>query len=331
MLKLIPPGKRRNKTYYIFGRYEGEKIEISTGTDDYKLAKEFLRTHEDNLKKRKKVKKVMSFSEAAQSYIEHKNPSDYDEKMILRMCQHIGDKPIMDVVKDDVYRVVRSVMSKLSPASQNRHGITPISSILNYAADNEWRSAIKIERYNVPDARTRYLTDDHELWLRMAVDGNEQKTLFLLWCFRQGDRLSDVVKVKYEDIDLEKQIFYRYISKTKDYVPTSLDLEICAILKARDHKEGKIFTWRTSSGPYLCFKNLARRLEIRFSPHMCRHTVGKRLSDSGASLRVIMDKLGHRDAKSSLRYQKGDIESVREASKVLSRVVISVGDIQKDQ
>ena len=41
------------------------------------------------------------------------------------------------------------------------------------------------------------------------------------------------------------------------------------------------------------------------------------MSESGISLRLIMDKLGHKDEKSSMRYQRGDIESLRQASKSL--------------
>lgn len=330
-LKLIPPGKRRNKTYYIFGRYEGQKIEVSTGTDDYTTAKEFLRTFLDHLRKRKNVKKVMSFEEAAQSYIDHHAPSDYDEKCIMRMCEFIGDKPIMDIVQDDIFRVVRTIFTKQSASTKNRHGITPASAILNYAAENQWRSPIKIKRYDPPEPKTRYATPEQEAALLEACKDDDHATLLLYWLFLQGDRIGDVVKVTYEDLDLEKQVFYRYISKTNQRDPIPLDPEICELLNKRDVRKGKIFTWETTSGPYLFLKRLSKRLGFTFTPHMGRHTIGKRLSDSGASLRVIMDKLGHRDAKSSMRYQKGDINSVREASKILSSVVKSVGCINKNQ
>jgi len=40
----------------------------------------------------------------------------------------------------------------------------------------------------------------------------------------------------------------------------------------------------------------------------------------GASLRTIMERLGHTDVKSSLRYQAGDIEVVRIASNRLPKL-----------
>ena len=44
------------------------------------------------------------------------------------------------------------------------------------------------------------------------------------------------------------------------------------------------------------------------------------INAQGASLRTIMDRLGHADVKSSLRYQAGDIEVVREAGKRLPKL-----------
>jgi hypothetical protein len=43
---------------------------------------------------------------------------------------------------------------------------------------------------------------------------------------------------------------------------------------------------------------------------MARHTAGTQLNAQGASLRTIMERLGHSDVKSSLRYQAGDVGNV---------------------
>ncbi len=91
-------------------------------------------------------------------------------------------------------------------------------------------------------------------------------------------------------------------------------------IETRKKTEGPIFPWRTRWGVEKWLRILCQKLEISFTPHMARHTVGKRLSEAGVSLRIIMDKLGHKDSKSSLRYQRGDLETIREASKALKLV-----------
>jgi len=53
---------------------------------------------------------------------------------------------------------------------------------------------------------------------------------------------------------------------------------------------------------------------------MARHSVGTWLYQNGATGKVIMEALGHLDVKSSLRYQTGDIETVRAAKAKLPRL-----------
>lgn len=78
-------------------------------------------------------------------------------------------------------------------------------------------------------------------------------------------------------------------------------------------REGWVFPWRTKSGVYAWLRPLRQALGVTFTPHMARHSVGKRHNDAGAGLRTIMARLGHQDVKSSIRYQAEDIEVVCEA------------------
>jgi hypothetical protein len=54
------------------------------------------------------------------------------------------------------------------------------------------------------------------------------------------------------------------------------------------------------------------RLRVKFTPHMARHDLGKKLNRSGAGLKMIAGALDT-CAKNSLRYQDADFGMVREA------------------
>jgi integrase len=72
----------------------------------------------------------------------------------------------------------------------------------------------------------------------------------------------------------------------------------------------------------------------RVYPHMARHSLGTWLNASGAGLKTIMAALGHKDAKSSIRYQAADIEVVRAASEQLGdllEVGESSGNLSKNR
>jgi len=67
-----------------------------------------------------------------------------------------------------------------------------------------------------------------------------------------------------------------------------------------------------------------RKIGIEFTPHVGRHSVGTRLNESGAGLKMIMAALDHRDPESSIRYQAANIEVVTAAAARL--VSMPVGD-----
>lgn len=269
----------------------------------------------------------MSFGDAAQRYLDSKpNLCDRDAILVSRVCALLGDKPVSEIIQDDVYRVVNAVYGdKAKPSTKNRCIITPASAVLNYAAANEWRNLIKLKRYKEPTPAPRYVTVGVEKQLMKAVKGDKDKTLLLLWLFRQGDRISDALSIKYEAIDLKKKVVNRYISKSDRYAVLPVDDAICAVLKKRGKKEGFVFPWRTRFGAERWILRLSRGLGVHFSPHMARHTLGKRLSDAGVGLKPIMDILGQTDPRAGIRYQNTGIEELR-AAKNKSIVGRKVGE-----
>ena len=104
------------------------------------------------------------------------------------------------------------------------------------------------------------------------------------------------------------------MSKGKLWRTKPLDDSVLALLANETTKTGLLFPWRTRSGVYKWLRPLCERLEIKFTPHMARHYLGKELNRSGAGLKTIMGALDHSSATSSLRYQDADIEIVRQAN-----------------
>lgn len=319
-LKLLAPGKRRNKTYYIIGSLDGNKVEKSTGTDDRQLSKEVLATFLEDYRKVKKVKKFMSFAQAADGYKSSHALSSEDTARIDYICGHIGGMPVMDVVKDDIYRVAEAKYAgrKIKASTKNRYIITPASAVLNYAAANNWRAPIEISRFKEATPAPRYVTPDLERILNRALrkkhtPNRVQKRLLLLWIFRQGDRISDILRVRYEHCNLDNKTIMRHVSKSDRYVVLPLDETICRYLRRRPEREGPIFIWRTRFGAAQWLQKLSKKLGVAFTPHMGRHTLGKRLNDAGAGLKTIMQILGQSDPRSAIRYQTTGIEELRTA------------------
>lgn len=318
-LKLI---RRKGSPYwYARGTVCGQRYTCSTGEANKRNAEAFAAEYETTLRSNSGGGSV-TFAYAANAYVEFRQPRNPDAINIPKLIALLGKKLVSEVNQADLVRAASVMVNSGNPATKNRSVIRPAAAILHYAAQNGWCNWMRVKSFKEPEPKTRFVTDAHEEWLLEAVKENPQKRLLIMWLFRQGDRISDILRTKYEDCDLKNLTLKRYISKTERTIILPLDDEICSTLsewKREGDKSGRIFHWKTHHGVDRWLKRLCKRLEIVFTPHMARHTVGKRLSDSGASLRVIMDKLGHKDSKSSLRYQRGDVESIRSASKLAQK------------
>lgn len=321
MLKLIAPGKRGNKYWVVRGSLDGEEIEkslkVSLRSHAEEKLRELLRIHE----KTKKENDNVTFSIASQRYIDFKNPSPRTQNWLENICSYLGDKLVFDITQNDLVATANSFYGREgSPASKNRAVIRPAAAVLHYAAKNKWCDWLRIDTFKEASPKTRYVTYEVERSLhnglrQKGTRWRVQKRLLLLWLFRQGDRISDALRSKYEDIDFQKQTIKRHISKSDRHVTLPLDATICRYLKRAAETDGPVFLWQTHYGVNRWLQNLTEKLGVEFTPHMARHTLGKRLNDSGAALKTIMQALGQSDPKSAIRYQTTDIETIREAKK----------------
>jgi integrase len=153
----------------------------------------------------------------------------------------------------------------------------------------------------------------------------EKKLLLITWLFAHGNRISDPLRLTWSDnIDLEQRTYQLLIAKPDLWKTKPIDDEVFALLANDPDKTGYVFPWRTKSGVYKWLRPLCRELEVTFTPHMARHSLGKALNRHGAGLKTIMGALDHSDPASSLRYQDADVEIVREAQ---AKVSASVGKL----
>lgn len=311
MLKLIPPGQRGNKFWAVRGTIDGHEIERSLGTSIRTVAETKLIALLREYEAGKTISDNVTFEMAAERYIAFRKPTEKYIRCIDKLKKELGHYLCSEITHSHLVDAINRAYPNFAPQSKNSSGMTPACTILHYAAENQWCSYKKFKPYKQPKPKTRYVTDEVEDALLSNTTGI--KYLFLLWLFRQGDRLNDVLQMRFEHCDLEKRIVYRYISKSDRETYLDLDPEICQILKLACQKEGFIFPWRYNMLVYGWLRPLCQRLGVEFTPHRARHTLGKRLNDTGAGLRTIMLILGQVSPNSAIRYQTTDLETIRRA------------------
>lgn len=323
-LYLIPPGKRKGNRFYLArGQVGGRGIEVSTKTRDETAARRFAAELELKLLNSRLPEpgEDVTFVKAAELYIAYRDPPKYDRKRITRLNNAIGKKLIRNLRHADIIDAANLLYPNGVSATKNREAIRPAAAILHYAANNGLCGWLRIPLFKEARPKTRATTQDVARKLISGVDG--KKRLLLLWLFRQGPRISDALKIKTEDIDPRRRTVTRHIGKTDEHVEEPLHAEVVREL-GKNLAPGYLFPWRTRFGVYKWLRPYVKRLWVKFTPHMARHSLGKWLNEDGAPLRTIMDTLHHRDVKSSARYQSTDIEVIRKTGKKLGSLLGSV-------
>lgn len=139
----------------------------------------------------------------------------------------------------------------------------------------------------------------------------------LLFAYRHGMRVSELLDVRTAEIDLEGSTVM--IRRSKGSLSTRQPIqgdELRAIrrwLRARAllaYAEGSPFLFLGERGPltrqavnYLC-KEIGERakFDFRVHPHMLRHSCGYALANKGYDTRLIQDYLGHRNIRHTVIY-----------------------------
>jgi integrase len=257
-------------------------------------------------------------------------PKDEERKLNL-WIEHIGDKPIRDIVKSDISDTLSFLSNRLSNATINRYKAA-ISVVLSYAcreydlSDNPVRHMRPLPENN---ARVRYLSDDERSRLFEAVSQSSWDKLYLitLLAITTGARKGELTSIKWSDIDFDRQV--AYISTTKNGEPKVLPLTESATAELqRFNKQNNSFVFdsEVKPGRAYCFtKPWTRALKEAgiedFTFHSLRHTCASYLAMNGASLLEIADVLGHKQIQMTKRYSHLCVEH---KAKLINKVMSSL-------
>ena len=166
-----------------------------------------------------------------------------------------------------------------------------------------------------------FLTDaEIKLFLESARKGThgERDYLLALLAFRHGFRVSELIDVRLEEIDLKTARMQ--VRRLKGSLSTEHPIEgdelraLRAWLRTRGES-------RFSHLPYLfvgergnltrqavsyLFEEIGKRAELGFKvrPHMLRHSCGYYLANKGFDTRLIQDYLGHQNIHHTVRYTR---------------------------
>ena len=249
---------------------------------------------------------------------------------LKRLVDIYGNKRLSEINSKDIddYKSLR--LKDAQPATINRE-LSALRQLFNLA--KRWKrffgeNPVSISRL-LPEnnQKERILTYEEEEALIKA--SNPSLRAIILCALHTGMRKSEILTLRWEDVDLENNIITIEHTNTKTKrtrrIPINQTLRAILIEK-RLKSGGSDYVFLSEVGkPYKFHDSLKGAFErackkagiqgLRF--HDLRHTAATRMIEAGASIVAVSRILGHSDIKMTMRYSHPE-NSLKEAVELIS-------------
>lgn len=209
----------------------------------------------------------------------------------LKVCDRLENYPIANIKLHDLQRLVDTSEKTYSSLLSWK---TMMRNVYKYAIQHEYISPDKkdiIKYVDISQAKESKKVG-RKVFTAEEIDKLwEEKNAYILIMLYTGVRISELLELRTEDIDLENHCFYIRKAKTKAGIRTvPIADKIMHFFKLDDspyfvNRSGKPYTYRMFTYAFWKFDN--------HLPHDTRHTFISRMVECGADERVIETIVGH--------------------------------------
>jgi integrase len=290
------------------------------------------------------VASVPTFSELVESYIQkhvrltanRPERAEYDARLYAR--KYFGkwtDRPVDSIIERDVLEVRNACGERLITANRC---VEFIRRLFNWSTRSKFfkvaNPAEDIEKYPEKE-RTRFLQPKELPKFNEVLEKetNEDLKDFLVLSINTGARKSDVLSMRWQDIDWEREVWSVPYPKNGESYDVSLLPAALVTLKRRAEgavEDAKyVFPGVGRTGhlidlkkPWEAFRKKAGIPDIRV--HDVRRSVGSFAAMAGMSLPMIGQMLGHKSLQATKIYSRFVQEPIRDAREAGQAKMISL-------
>lgn len=224
---------------------------------------------------------------------------------------------LLKMRREQIERWYTGRLSEVTPATANKE-LMRLKHLLNRAV--AWgylksNPAKGMKKAKEAPGRVRFLTpDEREALLREA---NPALRLYLLTALHTGARKGELRALKWEDVDMRaRTITFRHTKNgdSRSVPMTDTLREALSALPRPINPDTPVLPAKDPEVIRKSFSRLVKRLgiqDLRF--HDLRHDAASTLTMAGVSQRAVMEILGHKDPRMTVRYQHLEPGHLREA------------------
>jgi integrase/recombinase XerC len=180
--------------------------------------------------------------------------------------------------------------------------------------------APKMPKHLVKDIPARDLHEMFERFPWNEVENGARDQLLLLLLYTTGMRLSELIGLKWTDVDFARNSL-RVLGKRNKVRILPLHPELSDLLKVyQSVSGGRLSVFERDNGeplyPVLVYRLVNHYLRLfshasKTSPHVLRHSFATHMLNNGANLMAIKDLLGHANLAATQVYTKNSFEKLK--------------------
>ena len=225
----------------------------------------------------------------------------------LQLIPRLGGLRASKIRREDIEQFQAERLASVSSGTVKKE-MMRLKHILNRAV--AWRyikdtPAKGIPKVTPPPGRIRYLSPEERSTI--LENARPELRLFILAALQTGARRGELVALRWSDIDMKTRAitFANTKNGERRVVPlTDTFRETLQALPRPLDPQARVLAYLTASAVSTAFHRLIEDLNLsnlRF--HDLRHDVASTLTMAGVSQRAVMEILGHKDPRMTLRYQ----------------------------
>lgn len=226
---------------------------------------------------------ILTFNRAAQLY----RAAGKSDRFLSRVEAHFKNTLVKDITAGTIRQMAIELYPKCSGASRNRQGIVPAQAVINFAAESELCSPIKVRRFKVESKVKEPVTLE---WLRAFGPEASPVIEALAWfMFLTGARVGEAIDVQWKDVTLKAGTVLIRQSKVSAERVSHLPLPLIAMLSNLPRIEGRpVFVYQHPDDIVRAWHGAIKRAGIkRLTPHSCRHGFATGLLRRGVDVTTV--------------------------------------------
>lgn len=319
--------KRKRKYWIDYYDSQGNRIQESSHSSSKRDAEDLLSLRKSEIIRgtfKRPVK--ITFGELGIRYMEYAKGNKRswlrDEQMLRKLTSFFGsERLVREICPPDIEGFKLHRRKEVSGSTVNRE-LALLKRLFNLAID--WDLYLgsnpvrKVRFFQEINLGFRVLTmEEEKRFLGNATPYIQDIAVFAL---NTGLRIGEILSLKWESVDLEKNLISVFAHKTHKIRPVPINSEARRVLDfwALGRKNEFVFYNHETGQPFVDLKAgfalACRKAGITgVTWHTLRHTFASRLLDRGTDIVTVQQLLGHSTVTVTMRYTHTNLDSKRNA------------------